>query len=160
MASVSALPLAALQAGWVGPTAALSLVVIALAFVTLAVILAVAGRGAARATTALSQEVGELRAEVQATLKSLRQAAEEGRGLAVQVRDEVHAVLATSRRIRRGVHRGFQRARRRLQDLDALAEVVQAELEETALDVAATLRGVRRGAGVVQRLRRWMGRRR
>src|SRR2546422_4388710 len=36
-------------------------------------------------------------------------------------------------------------AEARLQDLDALLDVVQEEVESAVLDVAATLRGVRRG---------------
>ena len=44
----------------------------------------------------------------------------------------------------------------RLEDLDALYEVVHEEVEETALDVAARVRSVRNGAGMVGRIRRWL----
>ena len=44
----------------------------------------------------------------------------------------------------------------RLADLDALYEVVHEEVEETALDVAARVRSVRNGAGMVSRIRRWL----
>src|SRR2546422_3006737 len=41
-------------------------------------------------------------------------------------------------------------AEARLQDLDALLDVVQEEVESAVLDVAATLRGVRRGIALVR----------
>jgi hypothetical protein len=43
-----------------------------------------------------------------------------------------------------------------LADLDALYEVVHEEVEDTALDVAARVRSLRNGAGMVGRLRRWL----
>jgi uncharacterized protein YoxC len=153
-----ALIAAAVQAGWVGPTAALSLVIIALSFIAIAVTIVLAGRGTAQAVQKLSDELGEMRSELHGTLHSVREVAEQGRDMAGQVREEVRAVIATSQRIRHDVERGVRRARRRLQDLDALAEVVQEEIADTALDVTATLRGVRRGAGMVTRLRRWLRR--
>jgi hypothetical protein len=70
------------------------------------------------------------------------------------VHDETRAVLATSRRVRREVERGVQRVRTRLSDLDALYEVVHDEVQDTALDVAATLRTVRTGAGALARIKR------
>jgi hypothetical protein len=49
----------------------------------------------------------------------------------------------------------------RLQDLDALYEVVHEELEEAALSMATLVRTVRTGGGVLQRIRRFLpGRRR
>jgi hypothetical protein len=45
-----------------------------------------------------------------------------------------------------------------MEDLDALAEVMQEELEDTALDVASRVRSIRTGAGVIGRIRRLLGR--
>jgi hypothetical protein len=42
----------------------------------------------------------------------------------------------------------------RLADLDSLYSVVHDEVEDTALDVAAALRTVRRGNGMLGRVRR------
>lgn len=156
--------LASLQAstlpGWIGPTVAISLVLIALAFVSMAVVIALVGREAAQALHKLSQELGDLRVEVEPTLRGVREMAEEGRGLATKLQAEVTDVIRTSQRVRHDVERGVGQARRRLADLDALAEVMQEELEDTALDVAARLRGVRSGLGVVSRVRRLLHRRR
>ncbi len=46
--------------------------------------------------------------------------------------------------------RAADAAEARLADLDALFEVVQEEVETTALDVAATLRNVRRGLSLLE----------
>lgn len=139
---------------WVGPTAALSLVVIALSFLGIAAAVLLVLRSAVRGLHKLSDELAELRGELGPAIRSLREVADEGRDLTRHVREEVRAVIASSQRIRHDVDRGVRRARRRLEDLDALAEVVQEEIEDTALEVTAALRGVRRGAGMVHRLRR------
>ena len=140
--------------GWVGPATALSLVFIAVAIAT------AVGAGVYlllridRATEAMSRHVAELRTRLEPAARTLQELGSSGRTLAVRVEDEVSEVLRTSRKVRHDVERGFDRAKARLEDLDALIEVVQDEVEETALDVAATLRTVRKGKGVVGRLRR------
>jgi hypothetical protein len=83
---------------------------------------------------------------------------DEAKGLASRLNVEAHEVIRTSSEIRHDVRRGVDRVRERLEDLDALAEVMQEELEETALDVAARVRSVRTGAGVIGRIRRLLGR--
>ncbi|MEK6687984.1 MAG: hypothetical protein AABZ01_05920, partial [Gemmatimonadota bacterium] len=117
-------------AAWVGPTMALSLAVVALSFAVIAIMAVVIGSRTLRAG------------------RRIEEAADATRGLAVKVQDEVTELVRTSQRLRFEVDRGVRRAKRRLQDLDAVAEVVQEEIEETALDVADTLRTVRVGGGV------------
>jgi uncharacterized protein YoxC len=131
-----------LEAAWVGPAMAISLVVIALSFLAIALGALLAGREAAR------------------TLRGLREAVSEGKGLARKLEQEVDALIQTSQRLRHDLNRGVKRAKRRLSDFDALAEVMQEELEDTALDVASKLRGLRSGLGVIGRLRRFLPRRR
>jgi uncharacterized protein YoxC len=143
-----------LQGGWEAPVAAIALVVIALSFLAIAATIVLLARGVGRKVDALSRQLGELRQEVDPALKSLREIGETGRGLSEQVAAEVREVIQTSHRLRHDVERGARRARHRLADLDALAEVVQGEVEETALDVAAALRSVRTGRGVIGRIRR------
>lgn len=151
---------AAPQAAWVGPTVAISLVLIALAFLTIAVVFALVGREAAQALHKLSKELGDLRTDIEPALRAVREMADEGRGLAAKLQAEATDIIRTSQRVRHDVERGVTQARRRLADLDALAEVMQEELEDTALDVAARLRSVRSGLGVVGRVRRLLTRRR
>ncbi|HEX9893639.1 MAG TPA: hypothetical protein VGA78_06925 [Gemmatimonadales bacterium] len=148
---------AVVQAAWVGPTVAISLVLIALGFGAVAVALVVVGKNLVDLLQSLEKEVAELREELAPAIKSVQGLAEEGQGLANKVQQEIQDVVRTSQRIRFDVERGMRRAKQRLSDLDALAEVMQEEIEETALDVAAKLRSVRRGLGVVSRLRRFVG---
>ena len=131
-----------LEAAWVGPAMAISLVVIALSFLAIALGALLAGREAAR------------------TLRGLREAVSGGKGLARKLEQEVDALIQTSQGLRHDLNRGVKRAKRRLSDFDALAEVMQEELEDTALDVASKLRGLRSGLGVIGRLRRFLPRRR
>ena len=130
------------SAAWVGPTMALSLLVIATSFLVIAIVAAVLGVKALRAG------------------RRIEAAADATRGIVVKLQDEVGEVIRTSQRIRFQVDRGVQRTQRRLEDLDAVVEVVQEELEETALDVAATLRTVRTGSGVLGRITRLLRARR
>lgn len=139
---------------WVGPTAAIALVVIAMAFGAMAVALVLVGRRAAEESRALSKELGDLRREIGPTLQAINGLATTGAELGTKVKDEALAVIDTSRQLRRGVVRGARRLRHRLEDLDALYEVVHREVEETALDVAATLRTVRTGASALSRIKR------
>lgn len=144
--------------GWVGPTIAIALVVIALAFVAIAAAVVLAGRQAARQAQNLSHEVAELRRQLVPTIEAVNRIAGSGSEIGVKVKEEVLALLDVSRRVRRGVLRGARRVRGRLRDLDALYEVVSGEVEDTALDVAATLRTVRTGASALTRIKRFLGR--
>ena len=144
----------ATQPSWIGPTIAISLVVIALAFAGMALALAAVGKNTIELLQGLQKEVGELREELAPAIRSVGTLAEEGHGLASKVQQEIHDVVRTSQRVRHDVERGVAQAKRRLADLDALAEVVQGEIEDTALDVTAKLMAVRHGLGVVGRLRR------
>lgn len=146
--------LLALEAAWAGPVGAISLVVIALSFIVIAVAVALMGKGVAAAVTALQKEIAELRTELDPTLRGLREAAGEGRALLTKLEHEVESVIQTSQRVRVDVDRGMRRAKRRLSDLDALAEVMQEEVTDTALDVASRVRGLRAGGSVISRLRR------
>lgn len=139
---------------WIGPTIAISLVVIALAFAGMALALVAVGKNTVELLHGLQKEVGELREELAPAIRSVGTLAEEGHELASKVQQEIQDVVRTSQRVRHDVERGVAQAKRRLADLDALAEVVQDEIEDTALDVTAKLMAVRHGLGVVGRLRR------
>ncbi len=119
---------------WVGVVSALSLAVIAVA----ALVTAAAITGAA---------VG-IRAAVKALKGFAGPAITDVRQLIGSIRTEADALVGTSRDVRQRIVRAVDAAEERLTSLDALAEVVQEELEETALDAAATMRNVRRGLSV------------
>jgi hypothetical protein len=70
------------------------------------------------------------------------------RQLVGAIKTEADALVGASRDVRHRIVRAADAAEERLIDLDALADVVQHELEDTALDAAATMRDVRRGLSV------------
>ena len=82
------------------------------------------------------------------------------RQLVATIRAEADGLVGTSRELRTRILKAADAAEERLADLDALFEVVQDEVETTALDVAATLRNVRRGLTVLEWGRRALKRRR
>jgi methyl-accepting chemotaxis protein len=140
--------------GWVGPTVALSLLVVALSFLGIAVGVIVVASRLIGPVQQLSRVIQHLEDDLSWSLKGLRQLTEQTQELLNLVRHEAGAFAQTSRRLRRQVIRGADRIQTRLADLETLYDVVHEEVEETALDVAAALRSVRRGSGVLGRLRR------
>ena len=143
---------------WIGPTVALSLLVIALAFAAIGVAVFMIARKTSTETQHLVAELSEFRRELTPTIQAVNRLVAGTSDLTEKVRDEVLAVLNTSRQVRRGVDRGARRLRVRLEDLDALYEVVHEEVKDTALEVAATLRTVRHGSGVISQIRRFLRR--
>ncbi len=146
--------------GWVGPTIALSLVIIAIGFIAFIAALLLAGKKAADQAESLGKEIAELRKELHPTIASINTWIGSSVEVTAEVKDEVRAILKTSRRLRKSAVRGVGRVRDRLEDLDALYEVVSAEVEETALTVASTLRSVRSGTSALSRIKRFLGYRR
>jgi hypothetical protein len=119
---------------WVGVVSALSLAVIAVAALVGAVAIVAAALGIRTAVNALRNFAGPAISDV--------------RQLIGAIKNEADALVGTSRDVRQRIVRAADAAEERLTDLDTLAEVVQEELEDTALDAAATMRDVRRGLSV------------
>lgn len=140
--------------GWVGPTAAVSLLVIALCFLVIPLVVVVVGRKAAEAAGEFRKEMAELRGELGPAIQAVNRVATKLEGISDQVGGELHEIVETSRRTRYDLERGLRRAKDRLEDLDALVEVVQEEVEETALDAAAAMRSMRTAGGAVGVIRR------
>ncbi len=139
---------------WVGPTIAISLAVIALSIVAAAVAAAIAVLRLSGQARKIAEVVDGLQDDVAQAVKAARQLTEQAQDLMVLVRNEAGAYAQTGRRLRRKVVRGADRIESRLADLDSLYNVVHDEVEDTALDVAAALRSVRRGNGMLGRVRR------
>ena len=139
---------------WVGPTIAISVAVIAISVIALAVALAVAVLRVSGPARKIAEVVNGLQDDVAQMLKAGRQLTEQAQDLMVVVRHEAGAFAQTSRRLRRKLVRGVDAVENRLADLDSLYSVVHDEVEDTALDVAAALRTVRRGNGMLGRVRR------
>jgi hypothetical protein len=119
---------------WVGVVSALSLAIIALAALVAAAAIIAAALGVRAAVRALKSFAGPAIADVRQLIGSIR--------------IEADALVGASRDVRHRIVRAADAAEERLTSLDALAEVMQDELEETAIDAAATMREVRRGLAV------------
>ncbi len=139
-----------IAAGWVGTTMALSLIVIALSFVTIAASMAFAFKKAAEEIHDLSKAMQSLQNDLSPALKAIQTFSNEGERLATLVSAETEEVVNASRAIRVGL-------REKLVNLEAVYDVLAEEVEETAIDAAVTLRNFRTGAswfGVIRRLLR------
>lgn len=89
--------------------------------------------------------------DISAAAHSVRNVAEDVRGITQSVKTDVGAVSDTLRHVNSGVRRAVRRAEARLQRLDALVGVAQEEAEELVLSSASALRGVRLGAAALKR---------
>jgi len=119
---------------WVGVVSAISLAIIALAALVTAGAITAAALGVRTAVRALKGFAGPAIADVRQLIGSIK--------------IEADALVGASRDVRQRIVRAADAAEDRLTDLDTLAEVMQQELEETALDAATTMRDVRRGLSV------------
>src|SRR5213595_4295862 len=131
---------------WVAVVAAISLAILALAAIAIAVSSVAAARGVRAFLRVLRDLAGPAVGDV--------------RQLVGSIRTEADSLVGTSRELRERIVKAADAAQTRLADLDALFEVVQEEVETTTLDVAATLRNVRRGLAVLDWGRRAVKRRR
>ena len=137
-------------AGWVGPTVAISLVIIAGSFAVIALVVAAAAKRAASQIENLGHAVENLRKDLAPALDSVRLLGAEARQLAAKVGSEAEDVVEASRQLRLKV-------KDRLINLEAVYDVLESEIEETALDVATTLRSFRTRAGWYRWVRRLLG---
>ena len=89
--------------------------------------------------------------DISAAAHSVRNVAEDVRGITQSVKTDVGAVSDTIRHVNTGVRRAVKRAEARLHRLDALVGVAQEEAEEFVMSSASALRGVRFGAAALKR---------
>ena len=139
---------------WVGPTMAISLAVIALSFLGIALAVAIAALKLTGQVKKVGALVDGLQDDIARTLKAVRRLTEQGQDVMVVIRQETGAFAQTSRRVRRKLVRAVDRVELKLEELETLYDVVHDEVEGTALDVAAGLRSLRRGNGMLGRVRR------
>jgi len=145
---------AQVTSGWVGPTMAISLVLIALAFLVIAAGIALAARQAVQEMRQLAQVIEAFRSELSPALRAVEAFSGESQRLAALVSHETEEIVHASKALREGL-------RERITNLEAVYEVLAEEVEETALEAAVTLRTFRTGAswfGTIRRLLR-LGRR-
>jgi len=139
---------------WVGPTVAISLAVIALSILGVAIAIGVAVLRIAAQVRKVGGTLERLQDDGAEALKAMRRLAEQSQDLMVLVRHEAGAFAHAGRRLRRKAMRGADRIEAKLHNLETLYDVVHDEVEDTALDVAAALRTLRSGNGMIGRVRR------
>lgn len=142
------------MAGWIGPTMAISLLIIAICVVAMTAGAVLVVREAASTAKGITRELEELRHELAPMLNALNRFGDTGSEVVEMARNEVREVIDTSRELRTELRRGLVRAQERLADFDALVEVMQEEVEDTALDAATAMRTLRGGGEVVRQVGR------
>jgi uncharacterized protein YoxC len=150
------LPLQEGQA-WVGPTMAVSLVVIAFAFAVIGLVTGVVGWKLLKQMKALQAQLAGVQDDVRRTMRSVRRGAREARDVARLVHGEAEEFADTSHELHAKLRAAANRVQERFNDLDALYEVVYNEVADTALDVAAGVRRFRHNP-VVRTVRRILSR--
>lgn len=130
---------------WVAPTIAISLVIIAASMLTVGAVALVIGFGLRKRTREVSAQLSALTSDAKV--------------VAARLRHEIDGFADLSTEARAKLKGAMSAVETRLQDLDALAEVVQEEVQETALSAASLLRTVRRSGRVLSAARRAMRRR-
>jgi uncharacterized protein YoxC len=87
-------------------------------------------------------------------LDSVKKVVDDATEVMAAVKSEADGFVDSVRDVRGGVNALVGRVEERLQDLDALIDVLQYEVEETALDIAAAMRTTRRGTTVLRAMKR------
>ena len=132
--------------GWEVLTA-ISVAIIALMFVVLAIAALLSLRDVARLSRRLEGFTAALERDGPAMLDGAR-------SVVSNLRDEVSQIVASSREVRERITRTAGSLEERVQDFEAVLDVLQDEVEETALDVAAALRATRRGTSLLGAMKR------
>ena len=131
---------------WVPPAMAISLMVIALAFLAI-------GGGVVFLVLFVMKQVKAVKGQLQ-------RFRDEAMVATKRLKGEIDGFADLSAETRGKIRGAIDSVETRLHDLDALVEVLQEEVEETALDAAAFVRTARRAGGVLGAAKRMMLRRR
>jgi len=142
--------------GWIGPTIAISLLLIALCTVGLTLVALIVFREFQQGAKGLTGELHELRGELAPMIRALNRFGEAGGEVVDIARQEIREVVAASQDLRSDIRRARRRAGRRLADLDAFVEVMQEEIEENGIAAATALRKIRAGGGVAGQVGRML----
>ena len=140
--------------GWIGPVVALSLMVIAIAFVVICYVVIAAAAQAAEHGMLLGRELAQLRGDLTPTLEAVKRLSEKGSNIADLAETEAKEIVATTRQLRSDVKRGIKRAKQRLADFDATIEVVQEQVDSAVVEVSEMIETARASVGMIHQLRR------
>ena len=142
---------------WVGPTMAISLAIIAFAFAIIGFVVAMLGLAVSKQLKDLRGQMAGVQDDLQRTMKSVRKGAKDIRGVTALVHEQVAAFAGTGEELRSKVLDAADHVQVRLQDIEALYDVVYEEVADTALDVAAGVRTFKKNP-ILRTVRRFLGR--
>jgi hypothetical protein len=131
---------------WVAPTIAIAMVVIAACLLAMGAVAVAIGLGLRSRSRAFSAQLTTLTTDARVLLARLKH--------------EVEAYVDLSGEARTKLKGAMSAVETRLEDLDALADVLQEEVQESALSAASLLRTVRRSGSLLGVARRAIKRRR
>jgi len=140
--------------GWAETVTAISTAIIALAVIATGVAVMFTLKQFRSLQAGIERTIELLERDARPTLDSARRLIDDAQHVVGSVRTEADGIVHSSKDVRKRVEALMERTEERLKDLDALIDVVQYEVEETALDVAAALRTTRRGASVFRTMKR------
>ena len=140
--------------GWAPTVTAIATVVVALIAVGFVVVALPLIRQASRTGAAVERFLNLVQKDSKPLIEDARSMVSEANRAVIKLRAEIDGVVETSQDIRTRVGNAADAAESRLLDLEALLDVVQEEVEETVLDVAAALRTTRRGSTILRSMKR------
>lgn len=145
--------------GWAEAVTALSTATIAIALLGACVGVIFLLRDARKLIAELQSLTKTIDAEGKPAIESVRTMITDASAVVATVKTEVDGLADTSKDIRKRAERAAASIDDRLHDVEALVDVVQQEVEDTALDLTAALRTTRRGGKLFKRMRRALLRR-
>ena len=139
--------------GWAEALTALSTALIAVMLTVACVVLAFFLRDLRNGMAAVEALTKTLDQDGKPAVQSFRTLMDDASAVVATVKSEVDGLADTSKGIRKRAERAATSIEDRLRDIEALVDVVQEEVEDTALDVAAALRTTRRGGKLFKRMK-------
>ncbi len=140
--------------GWTAVLTALSTAVMAVAVLAFSLALAFTLRRMMELSRNVERLVETLDRDARPALDAVRRTADEASRMAILVRDEVEGFTGTSKQLRSRIERTAGALEERFVEFETLLDLLQDEVEDTVLDVAAAMRTARRGTGLLRSVRR------
>jgi hypothetical protein len=143
---------------WTEAVIATSQLIVSLAVLGLLVALVLALFALRKGVRELTQLLHSSYGELSAAAHSVRNVADDVKGISGALREDVEDFGATVRAVNTGVRTVLEGAEDRLQRLGALVDVAQEEAEDFVVASVSTMRGLRLGASTLRRSLSFAGR--
>ncbi|MDH3457989.1 MAG: hypothetical protein OER90_14215 [Gemmatimonadota bacterium] len=140
--------------GWPEVVTAISTAIIAIVVLAMGITFVWSLRQMRGMRAVIERAANILDFEARPALQSAKTLVDDAGKVVTSFRAEAESIAGSTRDVRERLEHLVDRTEERLQDLDSLIDVVQYEVEETALDIAAALRTTRRGTTVVRAMKR------